>query len=72
METLQNSESAQSHNLDFTHFVCESPHKNEYSLSSCLDHSSKLDIRKELAKVSIGNHKLMIETGRYDQTGSTY
>ena len=36
--------------------------------SSCyLDLTRKLNNRKELVKLRIGNHKLLIETGRYDQ-----
>ena len=37
--------------------------KNEYTQEL----TSKLNERKELVKFRIGNHKLMIETGRYSQ-----
>ena len=40
---------------------------NDYTLSSYLGLTSKLSERKGLVKFRIGNHKLMIETGRYDQ-----
>ena len=40
--------------------------KNEYTASCCLEFTSKLNERKELVKLKIGNHKLMIETSRYD------
>ena len=39
--------------------------KNEYTPSCYLELTSKLNERKELVKFRIGNHKLMIETGRY-------
>ena len=38
--------------------------KNEYTPSCYLELTSKLNERKELVKFRIGNHKLMIETGR--------
>ena len=41
--------------------------KNDYTPSSYLSLTSKLNERKELVKFRIGNHKLRIETGRYDQ-----
>ena len=41
--------------------------KNEYTPSCYLELTSKLNERKELVKFRIGNHKLMIETGRYSQ-----
>ena len=41
--------------------------KNDYTPSSYLGLTSKLSERKELVKFRIGNHKLRIETGRYDQ-----
>ena len=40
--------------------------KNDYTPSSYLGLTSKLSERKELVKFRIGNHKLRIETGRYD------
>ena len=39
--------------------------KNEYTPSCYLELTSKLNERKELVKFRIGNHKLMIESGRY-------
>ena len=41
--------------------------KNEYTPFCYLELTSKLNERKELVKFRIGNHKLMIETGRYSQ-----
>ena len=41
--------------------------KNDYTPSSYLGPTSKLNERKELMKFKIGNHKLRIETDRYDQ-----
>ena len=41
--------------------------KDEYTPSCYLDLTRKLNNRKELVKPRIGNHKLSIETGRYDQ-----
>ena len=41
--------------------------KNEYTSSRYLPLTKKLNNRKELVKFRINNHKLMIETGRYDQ-----
>ena len=41
--------------------------KNDYAPSSYLGLTNKLSERKELVKLRIGNHKLRIETGRYDQ-----
>ena len=41
--------------------------KNDYAPSSYLGLTNKLSERKELVKLWIGNHKLLIETGRYDQ-----
>jgi len=41
--------------------------KNDYTPSSYLGLTSKLSERKELLTFRIGNHKLRIETGRYDQ-----
>ena len=41
--------------------------KKGYKPSPSLDQTSKLSERKELVKFRIGNHKLRIETGRYDQ-----
>ena len=38
--------------------------KNEYTPSCYLELTSKLSERKELVKFRIGNHKLMIESGR--------
>ena len=43
--------------------------KNDYTPSSYLGLTNKLSERKELVKFRIGNHKLRIETGRYDQAG---
>ena len=40
--------------------------KDEYTPSCYLDLTRKLNNRKELVKLRIGNHKLLIETGRYD------
>ena len=40
--------------------------KNKYTPSCYLELTSKNE-RKELVKFRIGNHKLMIETGRYSQ-----
>jgi len=41
--------------------------KNDYTASSYLGLTSKLSERKELVKFRIGNHKLRIQTARYDQ-----
>jgi len=41
--------------------------KNDYIPSSYLGIKSKPSERKELVKFKIGDHKLRIETGRYDQ-----
>ena len=41
--------------------------KDEYTPSCYLDLTRKLNNRKELVKLRIGNHKLFIENGRYDQ-----
>ena len=41
--------------------------KNAYTPSCYLELTSKLNKRKELLKFRIGNHKLMIEAGRYSQ-----
>ncbi len=43
--------------------------KDEYTPSCYLDLTRKLNSRKELVKLRIGNHnyKLLIETGRYDK-----
>ena len=41
--------------------------KNEYTPSCYQELASKLNKRKELVKFKIGNHKLMIETGRCSQ-----
>ena len=41
--------------------------KKDFALSSYLGLTNKLSERKELVKLRIGNHKLSIETGRYDQ-----
>ena len=41
--------------------------KNKYTRSCYLELTSKLNERKELVKFGIGNHKLMIESGRYTQ-----
>ena len=41
--------------------------KSYYTSSSYLDLTNKLSERKELMKFKIGNHKLKIETGRYDK-----
>ena len=41
--------------------------KNDYTPSSYLSLTSKLNERKELVKFRISNHKLRIETGKYDQ-----
>ena len=41
--------------------------KDEYTPSCYLDLTRKRNNRKELVKLRIGNHKLLIETGRYDQ-----
>jgi len=41
--------------------------KNDYTRSPYLGLTSKLSERKEQVKFRIGNHKLRIETGRYDQ-----
>ena len=43
--------------------------KNDYTPSSYLGLTNKLSERKELVKFRIGNHKLRIEAGRYDQAG---
>ena len=40
--------------------------KNDYTQFSYLGLTHKLSERKELVKFRIGNHKLRIETGRYD------
>ena len=44
---------------------------HEYTPSCYLEHTSKLIERRELVKFRIGNHKLMIETGRYSQIPSS-
>ena len=41
--------------------------KDEYTPSCYLDLTRKLNNGKELVKLRIGNDKLLIETGRYDQ-----
>ena len=41
--------------------------KTEYTPSYYLDLTKKITNRKALVKRRIGNHKLMIESGRYDQ-----
>ena len=41
--------------------------KNEYTPSCYLELTNKLNEKKELVKFRIGNHKLIIETGRYSQ-----
>ena len=41
--------------------------KTEYTASYYLDITKKITNRKALFKLRIGNHKLMIESGRYDQ-----
>ena len=41
--------------------------KDEYTPSCYLDLTIKVNNRKELVKLRIGHHKLLIETGRYDQ-----
>ena len=41
--------------------------KDEYTPSCYLDLTRKLNNRKELVKLRKGNHKLLIETGGYDQ-----
>ena len=43
--------------------------KNDYTPSSDLGLTNKISERKELVKFRIGNHKLRIETGRYDRAG---
>ena len=55
--TIQNSSK-----LEFSN-----PFKNDYTPSSYLGLTSKLNETKELVKFRIGNHKLRIDTGRYDQ-----
>ena len=40
--------------------------KNDYAPSPYLGLTNKLRERKELVKLRIGNHKLRIETDRYD------
>ena len=55
--TIQNSSK-----LDFFNIF-----KNDYTPSCYLGLTSKLNERKQLVKFRIGNHKLRIETGRYDQ-----
>ena len=42
--------------------------KHDYKISSDLDLTSNSTKRKDLNKIRINNHKLMIETGRYNQT----
>ena len=56
-QTIQYSKKLEFHNT----------FKNEYMPSYYLGFTRKLNGRKELVKLRIGNHKLMIETGRYDQ-----
>ena len=41
--------------------------KTEYTPSYYLDLTKKITNRKSLVKLRIGNHKLIIESGRYDQ-----
>ena len=42
--------------------------KHDYKISSYLDLIRNSANRKDLVKIRISNHKLMIETGRYNQT----
>ena len=42
--------------------------KHDFKISSYLDLTSNSTKRKDLMKIRINNHKLMIETGRYNQT----
>ena len=42
--------------------------KHDYKISSYLDLIRNSTNRKDLVKIRISNHKLMIETGRYNQT----
>ena len=42
--------------------------KHDYKISSYLDLIRNSTNRKDLVKISISNHKLIIETGRYNQT----
>ena len=55
--TIQNSKKLEFYNT----------FKNEYTPCCYLSFTRKLNGRKELVKLRIGNHKLIIETGRYDQ-----
>ena len=58
--TLQHSKKLEFYNTFKTEF--------EYTLSYYLDFTKKkITNRKALVKLRIGNHKLMIESGRYDQ-----
>ena len=42
--------------------------KHDYKISSYLDLIRNSGNRKDLVKIRISNHKLMVETGRYNQT----
>ena len=42
--------------------------KHDYKISSYLDVTTNSTNRKDLMKIRISNHKLIIETGRYNQT----
>ena len=42
--------------------------KHDYKISVYLDLTRNSTNRKDLVKLHTDNHKLMIETGRYDQT----
>ena len=42
--------------------------KHDYEISSYLDLTRNSTKRKDLVKIRINNHELMIETGRYSQT----
>ena len=42
--------------------------KHDYKISSYLDFMRNSTNREDLVKICISNHKLMIETGRYNQT----
>lgn len=50
-----------------TKLVVFNTFKNDYTPSPYLGLTNKLSERKELVKFRIGNHKLRIETGRFDQ-----
>ena len=51
-----------SQNLEFYNVL-----KDSYTSSICLDVTRKKPKRKALVKLRIGNHKLNIDTGRFDK-----